>query len=366
VPTTAPSSRARLLAAVAVPLVALTAACGSSTSTSTGPSSSGSIAQAAGGGDKPELKFAYFKGDVAGPEAVVATDPGLSGKLGVKLKLVPIDSGVAGIAQLKGGAFPGISGVGNPPTVAAIGKETPIEVVFVESLDSAGLVVDKTITSDDQLVGQKIGALVGSTLDFELRGWLKSKGLTDKVQVVAFQSEAALAAAYKSGSVHAAYISQAFLIDLKSKGGRVVVTAADIAKLGYAALGLLIVTQDYAKANPAIVQQLVCTVRTAQQLELGPDAARYITPAAGILGVKPQQAIDGTKDYPYVPDAEQLSWFKGADGQVTSGKLVQNFTLTGEFLVTQKRLDAVPSPTVLAAHVDPTFVEAAYEKNACA
>jgi taurine transport system substrate-binding protein len=352
--------RASLLPALAVPLMALTAACGS------GSATAGTAAGAAGGGTKPELRFAYFKGDVAGPESVVATDPGLSAKLDVRLELVPVDSGVAGIAQIKGGAFPGISGVGNPPAVAAIGKNTPIEVVFVESLDSAGLVTDGTITTDDQLVGQKIGALVGSTLDFELRGWLKSKGLTDKVTVVSFQSEAALSAAYKSGNVHAAYISQAFLLDLKAHGGRVVVTAADIARLGYAALGLLVVTQDYAKQNPTIVQQLVCTVRTAQQLELGPDAARYITPAARLLGVKPEEAIAGTKGYPYVPDAEQLSWFTGTDGQVTSGKLAQNFRLTGEFLVAQKRLDTVPTAADLAAHIDPRFVQAAYQQHACA
>jgi len=66
-----------------------------------------------------------------------------------------------------------------------------------------------------------------------------------------------------------------------------------------------------------------------------------------------------------VPDAEQLSWFTGADGQVTSGKLIQNFRLTGEFLVTQKRLDTVPADADLARHIDPTFVQAAYAKNAC-
>lgn len=353
----------RLAALTVVPLLTLLAACGSSSSDAVQASPATPASPGAAG--KPELRFAFFQGAVAGPEAVLAANPQLADKLDVKLKLVPIDSGVSGIAQLKGGAFPGISGVGNPPTVAAIGKDTPIRVVFVESLDSAGLVVDSTIPTDDELVGQKIGALVGSTLDFEVRGWLKSKNLTDKVTVTAFQSEAALAAAYKSGKIHAAYISQAFLPGLRSAGGRVVVTAADIATLGYAALGLLIVTDDYAKSHPRVVQQLVCGVREAQKLLRGDDAATYIRPAAGILGVKPEVAIEGTKDYPYVPDDEELSWFKGADGRVTSGKLVQNFRLTGEFLVAQKRLDAVPTDAVLAAHIDPTFVDAAYDQKAC-
>ncbi|SHN47258.1 ABC transporter substrate-binding protein [Cryptosporangium aurantiacum] len=347
------SSRRRraLVAALLAPVLALTAACGS-----------GDTASA---GDKPTLKFAYFKGAVAGPESVIAANPELAAKLPVTLKLVPIDSGVAGITQLKGGAFPGISGVGNPPAVAGIGNGTTIDVVFVESLDSAGLVVDDTIKSDADFEGQKIGALIGSTLDFELRGWLKTKGLTDKVEVVGFQSEAAIAAAYKSGRVHAAYVSQGHLLDLKKHGGRVVVTAAEIAKLGYAALGLLVVEHSYSQQHPEVVQALVCQVKAAQNHLTGPDAAKYITPAAGILGVKPADAIAGTKGYPYVPDSEQLGWFKGPDGTVESGRLVENFTLTAEFLVTQDRLKAVPAKADLAARIDPTYVEKAFQPNGC-
>src|SRR5882724_5130746 len=101
-----------LTAAVAVPLLAVSTACGGRSS----PSAN------ADGSTRATLPFAFFQGTVAGPEAVIAANPELAAKLDVKLKLVPIDSGVAGIAQLKGGAFPGISGVGNPPTVAAIGK----------------------------------------------------------------------------------------------------------------------------------------------------------------------------------------------------------------------------------------------------
>jgi taurine transport system substrate-binding protein len=350
-PATTTSPTRVLVALLGVGVLGLAAACGSS---------------GAAAGGRPTLKLAYFKGSVAGPEAVIAANPDLAAKLDATLRLIPIDSGVAGIAQLKGGAFPAISGVGNPPFVAAVGNGTPIEVVFVESADSAGLVVDGTIGADADLAGGQVGVLVGSTLDFELRGWLAGRKLTG-VKVVSFPSEAAAAAAFKAGRVHAVYISQAFLLDLtRHAAGRVVVTAADIAKLGYAALNLLTVTRDYAGANPALVQQLVCAVKQAQRLELGPDAARYIGPAAGLLGVAPQDAIEGTKGYPYIPDSEQLAWFTGPDGTVAAGRLVRNFGLVGNFLVDQDRLTAVPSPAELAAHIDPTFVQQAFSAGGCA
>jgi NitT/TauT family transport system substrate-binding protein len=305
------------------------------------------------------LKLAYFQGALAGPDVVVVANPQLAGAVGAKVELHPIDSGVAGISQLKAGAFPIISGVGNPPFVGAIANGIDVTAVFVESLDQAGLVVSNKIKSNTDLVGKKVGVLVGSTLDFEFKGWLKTQGLEGKVEAASFASEAAEAAAWKAGKIDAVYISQGFLLDLKQHGGRVVVDAAQIAKLGYAATNLLAVSTPYIKQHPDLVQNLVCQISKAQELVTGPDAATYITPAAKFLGVTPAVAIDATKGYPYVVTADQLGWLKGADGTSASGKLAQNFKLTGDFLVAQGRAKTSPAADVIAAHIDPSFWEKA-------
>jgi NitT/TauT family transport system substrate-binding protein len=201
--------------------------------------------------------------------------------------------------------------------------------------------------------------LVGSTLDFEFKGWLKSQGLEGKVEAASFASEAAEAAAWKAGRIDAVYISQAFLLELEKHGGRVVVDAAQIAKLGYAATNLLAISTPYLKQHPDLVQRLVCQISKAQELVTGPDAATYITPAAKFLGVAPADAIAGTKGYPYVAAADELAWLKGADGTSGSGKLAQNFKLTGDFLVAQGRAKTAPAADVIAAHIDPAFWEKA-------
>ena len=313
--------------------------------------------------DSSTLKIGYFQGAVAGPEAVVAADPGLASRVKAKIELRPIDSGVAGMAQLRAGAFPVVSGVGNPPFVGAFSSGTDVEVVFAESIDSSGLVVNKAIRSNADL--KKIGVLVGSTLDFQLRGWLKTQGLTGKVQIASFASEAAEAAAWKSHKIDAVYISQAFLVDLKKHGGRVLTTAADVAKLGYAAVNLLAVSRPYAARNPAVVQQLVCQISKAQTLTQGDQAARYVRPAARFLGVRPDDAVEATKGYPYIPASEETGWLKGADGKASSGRLAANFQRTGEFLVTQGRAKAVPSVAQIAPHIDPTFWDKA-QSGGCA
>ena len=299
------------------------------------------------------LKIGYFQGAVAGPEAVVAANADLASHVESTIQLRPIDSGVAGMAQLRAGAFPVVSGVGNPPLVGAFSSGTDVEAVFVESIDESGLVVNDDIRSGADL--RKVGVLVGSTLDFQLRGWLAAQRLTDRVQVASFASEAAEAAAWKSGKIDAVYISQSYLIELRRHGARVLTTAADVARLGYAAVNMLAVDKAYANRNPALVQQLVCQVSKAQTLVKGPQAAKYITPASRFLGVKPADAVAATSEYPYVPPAEETGWLQGADGQAASGRLAKTFQLTGRFLVAQGRARTVPTAGEIAAHIDPSF-----------
>lgn len=144
-----------------------------------------------------------FQGNVAGPEAVIAATKSLSEPIKGQLQLVPIDSGVAGLAELRGGAFQVISGVGNPPIDGAIATGTPIEIVYAESFDGAGLVVDSAVKSDADLAGRTIGDLTGSSEDFEVRGWLREQGLADKVHVVGFASQPAVVAAYEGHKIDA-------------------------------------------------------------------------------------------------------------------------------------------------------------------
>jgi NitT/TauT family transport system substrate-binding protein len=299
------------------------------------------------------LEIGYFQGAVARPEAVIAANEDLASAMGDPIELRPLDSGVAGMAQLRAGAFPVISGVGNPPFVGAFAAGTDVRAVFVESIEQAGLAVNDKIKSPGDLT--KVGVLVGSTLDFQLRGWLKTQNLTGKVEVASFASEAAEVAAWKAGKIDSVFISQAYLLELKKRGARVIVTASEIARAGHAAVDLLAVSTSYAREHPDVVQRLVCQVAKAQTLVKGDQAERYIRPAARYLGAAPEDAVAATKDYPYIPEAEETSWLKGPDGTSGSGRLAQNFRLTAEFLVAQGRATSVPAAGEIAVHIDPSF-----------
>ncbi|MEU9025503.1 ABC transporter substrate-binding protein [Actinomadura sp. NPDC048394] len=337
-PGTPPLGRARLvrIAAAAAALALAAAGCGTSARGATGT-----------------IKIGYFQGAVAGPEAVVAARKDLAAKVPGKIELRPIDSGVAGMAQLRAGAFSFVAGVGNPPFTGAFTSGTDVTAVYVEGIDASGLAVDDKIKAPGDL--RKVGVLVGSTLDFQLRGWLKSQGLTDRVQIASFASEAAEAAAWKAGKIDAVYISQSFLLELEKHKARVLVRSTDIARLGYAAVNMLAVSTPYARQHRDVVQALVCQMSKAEALVKGPQADEYIAPAAKFVGVTPADAIAATKTYPYIPAAEEGAWLKGPDGTAATGKLAQNFKLTAEFLVTQGRAKSVPDQARIAKHIDPSF-----------
>lgn len=91
---------------------------------------------ASAGAGASTLKIGYFQGAVAGPEAVVAANPDLASHVESAIRLRPIDSGVAGMAQLRAGAFPVVSGVGNPPFVGAFASGTDVQAVDVKPDDT--------------------------------------------------------------------------------------------------------------------------------------------------------------------------------------------------------------------------------------
>jgi taurine transport system substrate-binding protein len=328
-----------------------------------GADASGSSGSSSGG--DTEVGIGYFQSATIGSEVLVAGNDDLAGKVGGTIKLTPINSGVAGLASMRGGAFPFVSGVGNPPVVGAIANDTKLKVVYAEYFDAAQLVVSKDISSNDQLAGATVGDLEGSSEDFEIRGWLESQKLTAKVKVVGFPSEAAVAAAYKSGAITAAYTEIAQVQDLLKDGkSQALVSAEDIAKLGYPSLNVLAVTDDFASKHEDIVQNTVCQVMRAQTLAKGTDADTYITNGAKLSGSPADQAIAATKVIPFIAADDELSWFKSDGGDVSDGQMAKAYKLTADFLKDQGRVTTVPTEKQIADHIDSSYVEQAL-KDGC-
>jgi taurine transport system substrate-binding protein len=346
---------------VSVSLLAATAlaatACGSSSS----GGGSGAAAQASGNTvsqSDTNIGIGYFQSATIGPEVLIAGNSSLASKIAGKIKLTPIASGVEGLAELRSGhAFDFVSGVGNPPVVGAIANNTNFKVIYAESFDAAQLIVGPDIKANSDLAGKSIGDLEGSSEDFEIRGWLSKQGLSKSVKVVGFPSEAAVEAAFKAHRIDAGYVEIAQALDLEQHNqGRQVVTAQQIAKLGFPSLNVLGVTDAFAAAHHAVVQQVVCQVMHAQALSVGPQANTLIGQASKLVGSTPAQAVAATKIIPYVTAKKELSWFQSPGGTAADGEMFKAYTLTGAFLKQQGRVSTVPTAAQITSHLDSSYV----------
>jgi NitT/TauT family transport system substrate-binding protein len=315
------------------------------------------LATRSSGGSGPGFTVAYGQGNVASGDSIIQTQPSISKTIKAKLKFVPFDAGVTAIAELRSGSLQAISGVGNPPVVGAIGNGTEVVVVLAQSFDADALIVAPDITQPGQLAGKSVGVLVGSSEDFELRGWLKLNGLTGSVKVVGLASEQAVAAAYLSGALQGAYVQAGPEAQLIAKGGHAITDAQKIAKLGIPGLNVVAVAKEAIDQHPKVVQQYVCAQVQATRDFTGPQADKYLTASAKAQGVPGNLIVSATKAFPFVPLSRQLYWL-GRPGDVHS-PIVSAYAQTARFLLDQGRIKTIPSNAVLAAHVDSSFVQKA-------
>jgi len=310
------------------------------------------------GAPLPSFTIAYGQGTVANSDSILDSDPALARTVPAHLHFVPFDAGVTAIAEMRSGGLQAISGVGNPPVVGAIGTSTAVDVVIAQSFDADALIVPKAVTTPAQLAGKSVGVLVGSSEDYELRGWLGLEHLTGSVKVVGLASEQAAAAAYLGGSVTAAYVQAGPEAQLIARGGHPMTDAEQIAKLGIPGLNVVAVSQNTIKNDPALVQKYVCAEVQATRLFTGRRSARYLTQSAKVQGVPGNLIVSATRSYPFIPLSQQLYWL-GSTTDDTASPIVKAYELTGKFLVGQGRLPSAPPPAVLATHIDPTFVKKA-------
>jgi NitT/TauT family transport system substrate-binding protein len=310
------------------------------------------------GGALPSFTVAYGQGNVANSDSIIHSQASLAKSIPAQLRFVPFDAGVTAIAELRSGSLQAISGVGNPPVVGAIGNGTDVVVVIAQSFDADALIVPPSVTSASQLAGKSVGVLVGSSEDFELRGWLALQHLTDKVKVVGLESEQAVAAAYLGGHLQGAYVQAGPEAQLVAKGGHAITDAQKIAKLGIPGLNVVAVSGDAIEQHPDLVQRYVCAEVAATKLLTGPQAEKYLAQSAGVQGVPANLIVQATKAFPFIPLDQQLHWLGSARND-TSSQIVGAYAQTAKFLVGQGRIKTVPSDAELARHVDSSFVKKA-------
>src|SRR5712691_6761357 len=265
----------RITAAAAVGVTLLLAA-GCASSSSSSAANSGS---AGSGGGSPVTVTLGFLTNITHAPALVGLKEGFFAKaLGSagSLKATAFSTGTEETTALLAGQLRGAY-VGPNPAINAWQKSngSAIKIISGAATGGASIVVKKGITAASQLKGETLATpSLGNTQDVALRAWLKQNGLATTstgggdafVKPTTPNSAAVLE--FKSGQIAGGSEPAPYDVEMVSDGGTVLFSETGVTTL-------LVVSQSFLSAHPAIVADLIkAQIQADDFIKSSPAAAQ--------------------------------------------------------------------------------------------
>jgi len=224
------------------------------------------VAKSSKSTDPVTLRLGYFP-NVTHASAIVGVQGGIFAKqLGknVDLKLSTFNSGTEAVQALQAQALDATY-IGPNPTITAWTQfDKGVRVVSGSASGGAYLVVKPNINTAADLKGKVVASpQLGYTQDVSLRTWLKKQGLKTDTQgggdvSIRPQDNATSLNAFKTGDIQGAWVPEPWATRLVTEGGgKILVDEATLWPKGQYVTTQLIVTTDFLKAHPEVVQKLV-------------------------------------------------------------------------------------------------------------
>lgn len=252
----------------------------------------------------------------AEPAKVAQADNTFSTLSGAKADWRKFDSGASIVRALASGDVQ-IGNLGSSPLAVAASQQVPVEVFLLASQlgNSEALVVKKTITKPEDLIGKRIAVPFISTTHYSLLAALKHWGIKPgQVQIINLQPPAIIAA-WQRGDIDGAYV-WAPAVNALEKEGTVLTDSATVGQWGSPTLDVWVVRKDFAEKHPDVVRAFARSAIEAQRGYIdNPDAwlkqPENINKLARLSGV-PAADIPGlVKGNTYLTAEQQVKELNG-------------------------------------------------------
>jgi NitT/TauT family transport system substrate-binding protein len=342
----------RVTTAAMVGTALLLAAGCSSSSSSSSASTAGTATSSSGGSaaSAPVTVRLGFLTNITHASALVGLKEGFFDKaLGSAGTVKPTDfsTGTEETTALLAGQLDAAY-VGPNPAINAWQKSNGslIKIISGAATGGASVVVAKGITSAAQLKGKSLATpSLGNTQDVALRYWLKQKGVTTTTTgggdalIKPTTPNSAAVLEFKSGQIAGGSEPAPYDIEMEQDGGTVLLSEPGVTTL-------LVVTQSFLSAHPAVVEDLLkAQVEANDFIKSSPAAAQ--ADANAELATYTQKPLKASlvaaafKEITFTDDPDESSLTTDASQAVSLG-LLKPVTLTGIF-------DLGPLNTALAA-----------------
>ncbi|MDM8359135.1 taurine ABC transporter substrate-binding protein [Pandoraea communis] len=266
---------------------------------------------------------------------------------GYRIHWKKFDSGAAVMSAMASGSVD-IGVLGSSPLAAAASRGMDIQLFWIlEDIANAEALMVRNaanIASPQDLKGKTIAVPVASTSHYQLMYMLDKWGLTQQVKLVNM-TPAQAAAAWERGDVDGAFIWGPALGRIRPTG-KPLITAGQICELGRCTFEGMAVTKPFGAANPDFMAKFIEVLNsTNRDFAAHPEAwavgSSNLAAVIKGLGGKPEDAAEEMALYKYPALADQVScqWL----GCGAKGGAAKTLTSTAEFLLQQKKIDAVKS-----------------------
>jgi taurine transport system substrate-binding protein len=263
---------------------------------------------------------------------------------GHEFEWTAFDSGASINTAFLGGALD-LAVIGSSPVAQAISPPLAVPYQVIELLNVIGtseaLVVRPGlgIGSVRDLSGRKIAAPFGSTAHYSLLAGLQQNGVDPgTVSLVDLEPQNILAA-WERGDVDGAYVWTPTLSSLQ-KTGTTLVDSAQLAASGTPTLTFAVAGRDFLARQPQIVSAWLKATNAAIK-QISTDPGIVAQAVSKQIGSSVDDALAQLKQNIYIDLAAQRApeYFGTAEAP---GALAERLRDTAEFLLQQKKIDAVP------------------------
>lgn len=257
---------------------------------------------AASGSSATPVTLGYFPNLTHAP-ALVGVSKGFYAKelgSGAELKTVTFNAGPAAIEALNAGSVD-VAFVGPNPTITGYtqSKGQSLRVIAGAAANGAALVVNKDITSPDQLKGKKLATpQLGNTQDVALRYWLKQQGYATTTEgggdvSILPQDNATALQAFSSGEIDGAWVPEPWATRMVSEGGgQVLVNEADLWPTKEFVVTNVIVRTEFLDKHPEQVKAVLAgLLDSLDYIAKSPDEAKQtVNDSIAAISGKPMDA----------------------------------------------------------------------------
>jgi taurine transport system substrate-binding protein len=266
------------------------------------------------------------------------------------------------IKAMASGQVP-IGEVGSSPITAAAAQGIDIQLIWIfDDINNAEQLVASNksgVTTLAGLKGKKVATPFVSTAHYQLLFALNKAGVNPKEIQILNLRPPEIAAAWERGDLDATFIWEPVLSKVKADG-KVIISAADVAKQGAPTFDGIIVNRAWAAANKDFLVAYVKAMAAADA-DYKANPAKYgkgsanAAAIAKIVGAKPDDVPGVLADYAFPSAAEQASdkWLGGG----AKGGAAQALANTAVFLKEQNRITEMPAD--FGKFVNPEFAAAA-------